>query len=108
MSGINREIYELFADYTDSLRDGCIPTFLRSLSREEAKAITNSAEFWQAVDMVRILNGIGFAHKAVTSNVDFFISRVDAKISSRMKKLKTPSRGRGRSDSASIRKMQRK
>jgi len=92
MSGTSREIQELLVDYAGALRDGCIPTFLKSLSREEAKLIATSQEFWDATESVRILNSAGFADRAGTANVSLFISRVDAEIASRMIKSKTPQR----------------
>jgi hypothetical protein len=96
MYDINRTIEKLLDDYAEALRDGCIPTFLKSLTREEAKRIASSRQFQDATEMARILNSVGFADKAVTSNVSLFISRVDAKIASRLKKPKASSRrGRG-------------
>jgi hypothetical protein len=88
MSESNREIHELLVDYAGALRDGCIPTFLKSLTRQEAERIASSWEFWDASEVSRILNGIGFADKAVAPNVSLFISRVDAEIASRLKKAK--------------------
>jgi len=97
MSDTNREIQELMADYAGALRDGCIPVFLKSLTREESKRIASSREFWDATEMVRTLNSVGFADKAVRPDVSLFISRVDAKIVSRSKKSRAssppPSRG---------------
>jgi len=93
MSESNREIHELLVDYTGALRDGCIPTFLKSLTREEAQSIASSNEFWDAAEVVRTLNSVGFADKAVTTNVSLFISHVDAKIASR-KKLKASPHGK--------------
>ena len=92
MSGANREIHELLADYAGALRDGCIPTFLKSLSHKEAQQIASSPEFREAAEFVRVLNGVAFADKAVTPNVSLFISRVDAKIASRLKGAKTSPR----------------
>jgi len=93
MSDTNREIHELLVDYAGALRDGCIPSFLKSLTREEAERIASSWEFWDATEVSRILNGVGFADKAVTTNVSLFISHVDAKIASR-KKLKASPHGK--------------
>ena len=86
MSDTNREIQELLVDYAGALRDGCIPSFLKSLTREEGKLISSSGQFWDATEIVRILNGVGFADKAVTADVGLFMSRVDANIVSRSKK----------------------
>ena len=101
MSEISREIQELLVDYAGALRDGCIPTFLKSLTREEADKIATCREFWDATEIVRILNSVGFADKAATPNVSLFISRVDAEIASRLKKAKALSRGRRGSDAKS-------
>ena len=92
MSDINRTIEELLVDYAGALRDGCIPVFLKSLTREEGRRIASSRGFWDATEAVRILNSAGFADKAVTPNVSLFISRVDAKIVSRLKKARALSR----------------
>jgi len=97
MSETNREIHELLVDYAGALRDGCIPTFLKSLTREEAERIASSWEFWDAAEVSRILNSVGFADKAVVPNVSLFISRVDAEIASRLKRAKaSPHRKRPR------------
>jgi len=92
MRDTNREIQELLVDYANALRDGGIPTYLSSLTREEAQRIASSREFSDATEIVRILNSVGFADKAVTPNVSLFISRVDAKITSRLKKAKALSK----------------
>jgi len=94
MPDINREIQELLVDYAGALRDGCIPAFLKSLTREEAKRIASSREFWDGTEIARILNSAGFANQAVFPKVDLFISRVDAKISSRLKKARASSRSK--------------
>ena len=94
MPDTNRKIQELLSDYAGSLRDGCVPVFLKSLTRQEGQTIAASAEFWDAAEVVRILNGVGFADKAVTADVGLFMSRVDANIASRLKKATTSSRGR--------------
>lgn len=98
MVQINRTIQELLVDYAETLRDGCIPTFLKSLTREEAQTITSSRDFQDATEIVRVLNSVGFADKAVNPNVSLFISRVDAEIASRLKKARAPSQGRRRSN----------
>ena len=85
MPDTNREIQELLVDYADALRDGCIPTFLKSLTRGEAHRITSSGQFQETSELVRILNSIGFAEKALTPNLSLFTSRVDAKITQRLK-----------------------
>jgi len=94
MTQMNRTIEELLVDYAEALRDGSIPVFLKSLTREEGQTILSSREFWDATEVARILNSVGFADKAVAPNVSLFISRVDAEIGSRLKKAKAPSRDR--------------
>ncbi|HEX42848.1 MAG TPA: hypothetical protein ENN81_12430 [Phycisphaerales bacterium] len=86
MSEEDREIHELLVDYADGLRDGCLPNFLKSLTRAEARAMADSPEFREATEMVRILNEVGFSDRMESPNVGLFISRVDACIGSRMKK----------------------
>jgi hypothetical protein len=96
MPGTNREIHELLVDYTGALRDGCIPVFLKSLTREEAHRIASSREFWDAGEAARVLNGVGFADKAVPPNMSLFVSRVDAEIASRLKNTKVLSQAKRR------------
>ena len=88
MSDTEREIQELLADYAEALRDGSIPVFLKSLTRSDGRRIARAPEFWEAAEVVRYVNSAGFADKAVTPDVALFISRVDAKIASRMKKAR--------------------
>ena len=102
MTDTNREIQELLVDYAGALRDGCVPSFLKSLEREEAQRIASSRQFQDAAEVTRVLNGVAFADKAVTPNVGLFISRVDAKISSRMKRARASSRGRRSTGARSI------
>ena len=104
MPNTNREIHELLVDYAGALRDGCIPTFLKSLTREEAERIASSWEFWDATEVSRILNGVGFADKAVAPNVSLFISRVDAEIASRLKKAKASPHGKRSARARSVTK----
>jgi len=94
MADTNRKIQELLSDYAGALRDGCVPSFLKSLTRQEGKLVAASEEFWDATEVVRLMNGVGFADKAVTADVGLFISRVDANIVSRSKKARTPTRGK--------------
>jgi hypothetical protein len=107
MADINRKIQELFSDYAGALRDGCVPVFLKSLTRQEGKLVASSDEFWDATEVVRILNDVGFADKAVTADVGLFISRVDANIVSRSKKARTPSRGKRSNGAGSATKTRR-
>jgi hypothetical protein len=97
MATTNREIQELLADYAGALRDGCLPAFLKSLTRDEARRISESEDFWDATDVVRLLNSAGFGDKVVTPDVGLFISRVDAGIASRSKKAGASTRSAGRS-----------
>jgi len=94
MADINRKIQELLSDYAGALRDGSLPVFLKSLTRQEGKTLTCSDEFWEAAEVVRALNGVGFADKAATADVGLFASRVDANIASRLKKAKSSPRAR--------------
>ena len=94
MADMNRKIQELLSDYAGALRDGSLPVFLKSLTRQEGKRLTCSDEFWEAAEVVRALNGVGFADKAVTADVGLFASRVDANIASRLKKAKSSPRTR--------------
>jgi hypothetical protein len=97
MASTHREIQELLADYAGALRDGCLPTFLKSLTRDEAKRIRESPEFWEATEVVRLMNSAGFGDKMVTPDVGLFISRVDAGIASRLKKAQASTRDPSRS-----------
>ena len=94
MADTNRKIQELLSDYAGSLRDGCLPVFLKSLTRQEGKKMTCSDDFWEAAQVVRVLNGVGFADKAAIADVGLFASRVDANIASRLKKAKSSPRAR--------------
>jgi len=96
MLNADREIQELVADYAVALRDGCLPGFLKSLTREEAKRIRGSRDFWGATEVVRLINSAGFGDKVVTPDVGLFISRVDAGIASRLKKAQASTRSRSR------------
>jgi hypothetical protein len=108
MSDINRTIEKLLDDYAEALRDGCIPTFLKSLTREEAKRTASSRQFQDATEMVRIFNSVAFADKAATpTNLDSFISHVNAEIASRLKRAKALSRGRRGTRAKPITKMEK-
>ena len=99
----HREIQELLADYAGALRDGCIPTFLKSLTREEAKRIGESEDFWEAAEIVRLMNSAGFGDSLVTPDVGLFISRVDAAVASRLKKAGASTRERSRNPAPAAR-----
>jgi hypothetical protein len=104
MAEINRTIQELLADYAGALRDGYIPVFLKSLTRQEGRRIASSREFWEGTEVVRMLNSAGFAEKVVPPNVNLFISRVDAEIASRLKRARAPSRDKRRGDARAVSK----
>jgi hypothetical protein len=91
MATLHRDIQNLVMDYAGALRDGCIPDFLKSLTREEATTLQASRELPEAAEMVRLLNGISFGDKIVMPNISLFISRVDARIGSRLKRSNTAS-----------------
>ena len=97
MANVNREIQELLADYASALRDGCLPAFLKSLTRDESKRIKDSRDFWEATEVVRLMNSAGFGDKVVTPDVSLFISRVDAGIASRSKRTGASTRTASRS-----------
>ena len=107
MADTNRKIQELLSDYAGALRDGCLPVFLKSLTRQEGKELASSRQFWEAAEVVRALNGIGFADKAATADMGLFASRVDANIASRMKKAKSSPRAKRTNGARSMNKRQR-
>jgi len=107
MADTNRKIQELLSDYAGSLRDGCLPVFLQSLTRQEGKTMTCSDEFWEAAEVVRVLNGVGFADKAAIANAGLFASRVDANVASRLKKAKSSPRARRTNGTRSMTKTQK-
>ena len=90
----NRTIEDLLTDYAEALRDGYVPVFLRSLLSGEGKAIHRSREFWESTEVVRILNWLCFAEKATTPDVSLFISRTNARIRTRLKRMRRPARHR--------------
>jgi hypothetical protein len=94
MADTNRKIQELLSDYAGALRDGCLPVFLKSLTRQEGNELASSKEFWDAAVVVRALNGVGFADKAAIADARLFASRVDANIASRLKRAKSPPRAK--------------
>jgi hypothetical protein len=107
MADTNRKIQELLSDYAGSLRDGCLPVFLQSLTRQEGKTMTCSDEFWEAAEVVRVLNGVGFADKAAIADAGLFASRVDANVASRLKKAKSSPRARRTNGTRSMTKTQK-
>jgi len=107
MADTNRKIQELLSDYAGALRDGCLPVFLKSLTRQEGKDLTSSKEFWEAAEVVRVLNGVGFADKAAIADARLFASRVDANIASRLKKAKSSPRAKRTNGAKATTKRQR-
>jgi hypothetical protein len=107
MADTNRKIQELLSDYAGSLRDGYLPVFLQSLTRQEGKTMTCSDEFWEAAEVVRVLNGVGFADKAAIADAGLFASRVDANVASRLKKAKSSPRARRTNGTRSMTKTQK-
>jgi hypothetical protein len=91
MRETDREIVELLIDCAGALRDGCIPTFLKSITRREAQTIASWKNFRAATGIVQLLNSAAFDDHVARPNLDLFISRVNAKILSRLK-LATSSR----------------
>lgn len=83
-----RETHDLLADYAEALREGNLPTFLKSLSRFEARHVLPLPNFWRGAQMVRILNSVGFAEGMTIPSMDLFIVRVNARIASRRKRAK--------------------
>jgi len=96
-----RETHDLLIDYAEALRGGALPTFLKSLSRFEAKHVLPLRHFWHGAEVVRILNNVGFAEEMTIPSMDLFIVRVNTRIASRRKRAKGPrhnSRRRGHSN----------
>jgi hypothetical protein len=87
-----RETHGLLVDYAEALREGSLPTFLKSLSRFEARHVLPLHNFWRAAETVRIINSIGFADGMTIPSMDLFIARVNTRIASRRKKAKIPTR----------------
>ena len=93
-----RETQDLLVDYAEALREGALPTFLKSLSRFEGRHVLPLPNFWRAAETVRLLNSIGFAEEMTIPSMDLFIARVNTRIASRRKKAKiaAPANGRRR------------
>ena len=85
-----RQTHDLLVDYAEALRDGSLPTFLKSLTRFEAHHVVPTPCFWQAAEIVRILNCVAFAEGITHPSLDLFTIRVDAKIASRSKRAREP------------------
>ncbi len=91
-----RETHDLLADYTEALREGNLPTFLKSLSRFEARHVLPLPGFWRGAEMARIVNSVGFADGVTIPSMDLFIVRVNARIASRRKKAGSLRRTHGK------------
>ena len=96
MSNTYREVESLLVDYADALRDGTIPMFLKSLSRDEARLVCQSQDFLKALEAARLLNETHFADQAVHPDIGLFISRVNAEITTRIKKAQAVPRTQNR------------
>jgi hypothetical protein len=89
-----RQSHDLLVDYAEALRDGSLPTFLKSLSKFEAHHVVPVPAFWEGAAIVRLLNCVAFAEGITHPSLDLFIIRVDAKIASRSKRAKRPARAK--------------
>ncbi len=99
MFEIYRETHDLLADYAEALREGSLPTFLKSLSRFEARHVLPLRHFGDGAEVVRLLNGAAFAEGMTIPSMDLFIVRINARIASRRKRGKqSRSKTRVRSD----------
>jgi hypothetical protein len=95
-----REAHDLVVDYASALRDGNIPTFLKALSRFEARHVLPGESFWHAAEIARTLNSVAFAEGITHPSLDLFISRVDAKIATRSRNAPRSARGKTRRTTA--------
>lgn len=95
-----RDTHDLLADYAEALREGNLPTFLKSLSRFEARHVLPLVNFWRAAEMARILNSVGFAEGMTIPSMDLFIVRVNTRIAARRKNAKAVKRANGKQRSA--------
>ena len=87
-----REAHDLVIDYGEALREGSLPTFLKSLSRFEGRDVLSTPNFWHGAEMMRILNSISFAEEMTAPNLDIFLARVHARIASRARKAQVAPR----------------
>jgi hypothetical protein len=92
MSTVNRTAQELLVDYAGALRDGSVPTFLKSLGHDEVRSTRRSLAFWEAAEVVRLLNELVFSDRATIPDAGLFASRVNSGILRRIKKAKAPLR----------------
>lgn len=81
-----REANDLAIDYGEALREGNLPTFLKSLSRFEAREGLRSPTFRRAAETMRLVNSSAFADTIALPSVDIFLARVHARIASRARK----------------------
>ena len=96
MFEVYRETHDLLADYAEALREGTLPTFLKSLSRFEGRHVLPLPNFWRGAEIVRILNDVAFAEGMTIPSMDLFLARVNARIASRRKQAKTSNRSHKR------------
>jgi hypothetical protein len=94
---VYREAHDLVIDYGEALREGSLPTFLKSLSRFEGREVLRTPNFWHGAEMMRIVNGIAFGDEMTYPNLDIFLARVHARIASRARKANVARRIRPRS-----------
>lgn len=80
---VYREAHDLVIDYGEALREGSLPTFLKSLSRFEGREVMRTANFWHGAQMMRMVNSIAFGDDITIPNQDIFLARVHARITSR-------------------------
>ncbi len=85
-----RETHDLLVDYAEALREGSLPTFLKSLSRFEGQHVLPLPNFWSAAEMARILNSTGFAEEMTIPSMDLFLARVNTRIAARRKRWPHP------------------
>jgi hypothetical protein len=95
-----REAHDLAIDYGEALREGSLPTFLKSLSQFEAREVLKNPGFRRAAEMMRLVNSSAFADEIAVPNVDIFLARVHARIVSRTRKAQAGRQARRRRRSA--------
>lgn len=93
---VYREAHDLVIDYGEALREGSLPTFLKSLSRFEGREVLRTPNFWHGAEMMRMVNNIAFGDEITIPNLDIFLARVHARIASRARKAKGATRAQSR------------
>lgn len=91
-----REAHDLVIDYGEALREGSLPTFLKSLSRFEGREVLRTPNFWYGAEMIRTVNSIAFGDEITLPNLDIFLARVHARIASRARRAQGAGTGRSR------------